>query len=160
MARGAAWWDRFFLGMAQYVSTASKDPSTKAGAVVVDDKRRVVSVGYNGFARGVVDDPARYTNRELKYKMILHAERNALLFAGRSLENCVLYTWPFMTCSVCAAMVIQTGIVRCVAPPIPDHLQARWGEDMALAATMLREAGVSLVVYEGEINERKDCCST
>ena len=35
-------WDKWFLGLAQYVSTASKDPSTKVGAVIVDADRRVV----------------------------------------------------------------------------------------------------------------------
>ena len=49
-------WDKFFLGMAHYVSTASKD-KTKCGCVIVDKDRRVVSVGFNGFARCVSDAP-------------------------------------------------------------------------------------------------------
>ncbi|NCA14162.1 MAG: hypothetical protein EBS89_08535, partial [Proteobacteria bacterium] len=76
-------WDRWFLGLAHYVSTASKDPSTKVGAVIVDAERRVVSVGYNGLPRGVEDSEERLHNREVKYKMIIHAERNAILFAQR-----------------------------------------------------------------------------
>jgi deoxycytidylate deaminase len=65
-------WDLRFLEMARMVSSWSKDPSTKTGAVLVDLERRIVSVGYNGFARGVQDLPERYENRELKYKMIVH----------------------------------------------------------------------------------------
>ena len=42
-------WDYRFLDMASLISTWSKDPSTKVGAVVVDDDRRIVSLGYNGF---------------------------------------------------------------------------------------------------------------
>jgi dCMP deaminase len=137
-------WDRWFLGLAQYVSTASKDPSTKVGAVIVDQKRRVVSVGYNGFARGVSDSQERYADRQTKYKMVVHAERNAILFAGRSLEYCTLYTWPFCPCSVCAAMVIQAGITRVVAPMASPELLQRWGEDMDLSRVMFHEAVVKV----------------
>ena len=53
-------WDRWFLGLAQYVSTASKDPSTKVGAVVVAaDDRRKVAWGYNGFPPGIKDNEDR-----------------------------------------------------------------------------------------------------
>jgi dCMP deaminase len=95
---------------------------------------------------GVEDHPERYANRELKYKMIVHCERNALLFAREALHGCTLYTWPFMSCSVCAAMVIQSGITRCVAPEIPEHLRERWAEDMALSTQMFEEAGVEIKI--------------
>lgn len=138
-------WDKRFLDLAQHIAQWSKDPSTKTGAVIVDDKQRIVSVGFNGFPRGVDDSPERYLDRETKYKLIVHCERNALLFAERNVEGSTLYTWPFMSCSQCAAMVIQSGIKRCVAPVVPPHLWERWGVDMALAAQMFREAGVELV---------------
>jgi dCMP deaminase len=64
LKRGEGWWDVWFLGLAKYVSTASKDPGTKTGAVIVDDKRRIVSVGYNGLPRNVEDSPDRLENRE------------------------------------------------------------------------------------------------
>src|ERR1051326_2813900 len=53
-------WDRRFLELAKHVSSWSKDPSTKVGAVIVDANRRVVATGYNGFPRGVEDTPERY----------------------------------------------------------------------------------------------------
>ena len=137
-------WDRRFLELAEFISKWSPDPSTKTGAVIVDAKRRVVSVGYNGFARGVIDCPNRYQCRETKLKIICHCERNAILFAYRDLEGCTLYTHPFMSCSVCAAMVIQSGIKRCVAPPLPEHLKERWETDIYLAQQQFAEAGVQL----------------
>jgi dCMP deaminase len=137
-------WDKRFLELAKFIAQWSKDPSTKTGAVIVSPDRRIISCGYNGFAQGVDDDKDRYNNRELKYKMIVHCERNALLFANRPLKGCTLYTWPFASCSVCAAMVIQSGITRCVAPPLPSELEVRWGADLELTRIMFIEAKVKL----------------
>jgi dCMP deaminase len=113
------------------------------GAVIVDQERRIVSTGYNGLPRGVEDSEERLNNRDLKYKMIVHGERNALLFAQRSVKDCVLYTWPFMPCAACASMVIQSGINRVVAP-ISDN--PRWAEEFKLSEQLFNEAGVELVL--------------
>jgi dCMP deaminase len=141
-------WDIFFLRMAKQISTASLDPSTKTGSIIVDKNNRVVSMGYNGFAKGVKDLPERYNNRELKYKLIVHTEVNSIIFAKQDLTNCTLYTWPFCSCSRCAGIVIQAGIKRCVAPPLPTHLKERWAEDTALAELQFKEAGVQLDFIE------------
>jgi len=137
-------WDYRFLMMARHIASWSKDPSTQTGAVIVDHNRRVVSVGYNGLPKGVCDTHERLHNRELKYKIISHCERNAIIFAQKNLSNCTLYTWPFMSCSTCASMVIQSGITRCVAPPIPEYLKGRWEDDMEISKQMFKEAGVEL----------------
>ena len=138
-------WDVRFLEMAEFVSRWSKDPSTKTGAVIVGPEREVVSVGYNGFARGVNDAPEKYADRDLKYKLIVHCERNAIIFADRAgLKGSTMYTWPFMSCSVCAGMVIQAGIVRCVAPSLPADKAERWAEDMKLATQQFKDRGVKL----------------
>jgi dCMP deaminase len=139
-------WDVRFLDLAEHVSSWSKDPSTRVGAVIVDRENRVVSMGYNGFPRGVDDSPARYADRDAKYRLTVHAELNALLFANRDLEGCTLYTWPFQPCSRCAGPVAQKGIRRCVAPPTPRSLEERWGADLAFARTIFGEAGVELCI--------------
>lgn len=141
-------WDLRFLDLAKFISSWSKDPSTKTGAVIIDSDNRIISVGYNGFPKGVDDSEERYNNRELKYKIVVHCERNALLFANRNCKYCTLYTWPFMSCSVCASMVIQSGITRCVAPEIPDSLKERWREDTELSTQLFKEAGVQLVLLK------------
>lgn len=134
-------WDRRFLELAEHIASWSKDPSTQTGAVIVAPDRRIVSVGFNGLPRGVRDTTARLYDRELKYKIIVHCERNAMLFARESLHGCTLYTWPLMSCSVCAAMVIQTGITRHVAPYSDNP---RWQESFALTRELMREAGVKI----------------
>lgn len=141
-------WDKRFVELARFISKWSKDPSTQTGAVIVDPNRRVISVGYNGLSQGVDDLPERLNNREIKYKIIVHCERNALLFANRSLDNCTLYTWPFMSCSTCAAMVIQSGVKRCVAPFSDNE---RWKADFELSQTMFAEAGVVVDLMDPEL---------
>lgn len=136
-------WDSRFLQLAEHISDWSKDPSTQAGAVLIDEHKRVVSVGYNGFPRKVRDSTPRYDNRELKYKLVVHAEVNAILFAHRII-GCTLYTWPFQPCIRCAVQIIQVGIWRVVSPPTPADKAARWAEEMNLAQDMFHEAAVKL----------------
>jgi dCMP deaminase len=134
-------WDQRMSDLANLVSTWSKDPSTGVGAVIVDDKHRVVSLGYNGFPRCVVDSDEMLFDRDEKLRRTIHAEENALLFASRPVEGCTMYvTHP--PCARCAAKIVQAGIARVVAQ-MPDELfSGRWEEDMRSASAMFAEAGV------------------
>jgi len=133
-------WDERFLNIAENISHWSKDPSTKVGAVIANGKN-FVSAGYNGFPIGIADDE-RLSDRERKYELIVHGEMNAIILAGRHLHGFTLYTYPFLPCSRCAAMVIQTGISRVVAPVVPEHLRERWEESLKLTRSLFDEAGV------------------
>ena len=44
-------WHKRFMEVAELVSTWSKDPSTKVGAIVVGPDREIRSTGYNGSRR-------------------------------------------------------------------------------------------------------------
>lgn len=145
-------WDYNFLELAKTVSTFSKDPSTKVGAVIVDDDHRVVSIGFNGFPKGIKDDH-RLEDREMKYKLIVHAETNALLFAGRSVKGCTLYTWPFMPCCRCASTIIQAGISRVVSVENRDE---RWADSFRLSHDMLTEARIPIVLADTGRSNRSD----
>jgi dCMP deaminase len=139
-------WDLRFLEMAKLVSSWSKDPSTQAGAVVTKDNQ-IISVGYNGLPKGIADDN-RLDNRELKYKMIIHCEVNAYHKAHKDdLKGATLYTWPFMSCSVCCSQGIQVGIKRMVAPV---NNNPRWVESFKLTRDMCNEAGIELVEIDWE----------
>ena len=139
-------WDRRFIELARFYATWSKDPSTKVGAHIVRPDRTPVSYGYNGFPRGVDDSDERYANRELKYKMVVHAEENAILNAldRDALRGAILYVTPFMPCARCAASIIQAGIAEVVSIPTSPELAARWSEDIEITTTMFREARVTL----------------
>jgi dCMP deaminase len=137
-------WDVRFLELARFVANWSLDPSTKVGAVISDKHNRVVSIGYNGFPKGIKDDE-RLNDRETKYKIIVHGEINAITFANRNLENCTLYTYPFEPCPRCAGIIIQSGIKRIVAP---INKIDRWENDFKLSRQLFNEANIEIDYYE------------
>ncbi len=138
-------WDKRFLGLAKYIASWSKDPSTKVGSVIVDGNNRIISTGFNGLPSGVADTMARLDNRELKYQMVVHAERNAIIDARQSLSGYKIYVWPMMPCSVCAAMIIQTGITEVIAP-LSDN--PRWVDSFKLTVEMFNEANINLITID------------
>jgi dCMP deaminase len=137
-------WDLRFLDLAKLVSGWSKDPSTKVGAVIVDGDNRVVSIGYNGFPIGINDDDERLNNRELKYKMIIHAECNALMFANTNLVGYTMYTYPFMPCPKCASMIIQSGITRVVSY---ENKISRWENDFKISRELFHQSKIECLEY-------------
>lgn len=106
-------WDTRFLDLAFHVAQWSKDPSTKVGAVIVRPDKRIVSLGYNGFPRGVCDHEERYAERAVKYKFVSHAERNALDNVSEDVTGCTLYS-TLQPCPECAKSIIQKGIKKVV----------------------------------------------
>ena len=136
-------WDRRFLELAQLVSTWSKDPSTKIGVVLVKN-RKVVATGYNGFPVGIEDDD-RLHDRERKYALVVHAEMNALLQAGRDAEGSTLYLWGFSGCPCqnCSKHIIQAGVKNIVYYDGPQPPE-RWAGELEAARATLREAGLGV----------------
>lgn len=149
-------WDLRFLKLAHHVSSWSKDPSTKVGAVIVDNERRVVGMGYNGFPRGVHDDPERLAQRDQKLRFVVHAEVNAILNAVRSVEGCCLYTTPLFTCGDCAKVVAQSGIVKVVSVQKPLANITDWALLMDTARTIYDEAGIKYVQVTPEVLEHDE----
>ena len=49
-------WDEYFMGVALLSAKRSKDPNTQVGACIVNPKKRIVGIGYNGFPYGCDDD--------------------------------------------------------------------------------------------------------
>jgi len=144
-------WDNRFMEMARVISTWSKDPSSQIGAVVVNDARRILATGYNGFPKGIADTEERLNNKEEKYSRIIHAEMNALmnaLYSGVSLKDSTLYVYGLPVCSSCAKCVIQAGVKRVVIPTIKTNKanwQAVWEQE---SAPMFAESGVQVTILE------------
>lgn len=103
-------WDQYFINIAYSVAEKSKDPSTKVGAVIVDQDNCPVSFGFNGFIAGC-DEEYMTFERPMKYLTILHAEINAILFAKGSLKGCKLYSTQ-APCENCLKYIFQSRIIE------------------------------------------------
>ena len=143
-------WDTRFMKLAREIAGWSKDPSSKIGAVIVDDDRRILSTGYNGFPRGIEDTEERLHNKEEKYPRIVHAEANALLsalYSGVSVKGATLYVWGLPVCADCTKLVIQSGIKRVVIT-YPENASEKWRMQWnEMSKPMIKETGVISITY-------------
>lgn len=140
-------WDRRFLRIAEEIRTWSKDPGTKVGCVLVQDRRMIAS-GYNGFPSTLSDSLELYEDRNYKLAVTVHAEANAIMNAaknGAKTQSCTAYV-TFHPCSQCAASLIQAGVGTVVCPD-PATAPERWRASFKLANDMLYQAGVKLFYY-------------
>ena len=138
-------WGNRYLSLAKEVSTWSKDPSRKIGAIAVGDKGQILAQGYNGFPRGILDSPERYNDRPTKYKLVVHAEMNVIYnatFNGVSLDGARLFVYGLPVCSECAKGIIQVGITA-VTMFTDEEVPEIWNESYKTTLDIFKEADVS-----------------
>ena len=146
-------WKRHFLRMALLHADMSKDPSTQVGAVVVGPDREVRSVGINGFPMGITDTYHRLHDREKKLQLIVHAEMNALLLAGRvgiPMKGCTLFLAAKqgsqlidigLPCIRCSMSLIQAGISQIISMKHGVE-NINWTAGDQTVQQLLAEAGI------------------
>lgn len=141
-------WDEYFMEMAELAARRTTCVRRGVGAVIVKDNR-VLATGYNGAPQGLTHCAQIGCLRQQlqipsgqRHELCraLHAEQNAIITAARygvNIDGSVIYinTQP---CSVCAKMIINSGIKEIVYKnPYPDEL----------AMSMLQEFGIKLRVF-------------
>ena len=136
-------WDKRFIDMAILVSSWSKDPDKKVGAVITDPDHRVISVGFNGLPRGL-NDSHTYMDKTYKLASVVHAEANAITFANQDLYDCTIYS-SFPLCAGCASLVIQNGITKVVQPEIPDN--SSWKDSCHIAISNMQQLNIEITTY-------------
>ncbi len=138
-------WDEYFMDIIDLVSRRSTCLRRAVGAGLVRDKR-ILATGYNGAPSklqhcleiGCLREQLHVPSGE-RHELCrgLHAEQNAIIQAalhGVSAKGSTLYC-THHPCVICAKMIINAGVARIV---IRDSYSD------ALAADMLREAGISV----------------
>ena len=110
-------WDEYFMGIAYLSAMRSKDPSTQVGACIIDEDKKIIGIGYNGFPIGSNDDEMPWGKEgdvlDTKYPYVVHAELNAILNSIKSLKNCTIYVTHF-PCNECAKAIVQSGIKKVI----------------------------------------------
>ena len=140
-------WDEYFMGIALLSAMRSKDPGTQVGCCIVDDDKRIRSMGYNGMPRGCNDDeyPWDRTGEDTKYPYVCHAELNAILNCNTgSVKGCTVYTTLF-PCNECAKAIIQSGIKKII------YLEDKYADTPSTQASkrMFTSAGIPFEAFSG-----------
>ena len=147
-------WDEYFMGLAMWSSTRSKDPKSQVGACIVNNDKRIISVGYNGLTKGMNDNDFSWdsigeeTNClfTTKNPWVVHSELNAILNSnGADLKGTTMYITLF-PCNECAKAIIQAGIKKVIYLRMYDY------QDLVeITKVMFEKAGVECVPF----NENK-----
>lgn len=100
-----------------WARSRSKDPSTKVGAAIYDPVNGGTYLGYNGFPAGLPDLDSWWEDREVKARLVVHAEVNAAhkaLQSGADLKRCWLVC-THLPCERCMTEVVSSlGIKRII----------------------------------------------
>ncbi|MBQ9519909.1 MAG: dCMP deaminase family protein [Acholeplasmatales bacterium] len=135
-------WDEYFMGVALLSAKRSKDPNTQVGACLVNEDKRIIGIGYNGFPRGCEDDVFPWGKTDsnqinTKYPYVVHAEANAILNSSANLKGSTLYVSLF-PCNECSKLIIQSGISHIV------YMSDKYRNDTSTVASrrMLDAAGI------------------
>jgi dCMP deaminase len=132
--------DEYYLRLAADSARRATCLRRMIGAVVVKNDV-IVSTGYNGNPRamphceeiGCIRDELKIPSGErMEICTGVHAEMNALIFAGKEARDGVMYT-TLVPCNTCAKMIINAGVRRVVfAEGYPDRM----------GLVLLEEAGI------------------
>lgn len=111
-------WDEYFVEMAHVVAKRATCDRKHVGAIIVDEDNRIVATGYNGSPAGMPHcDDEGHLLKEIDGRpsciRTLHAESNALDYAGQDALGCTIYT-TVIPCYDCAKRIINSGVDRVV----------------------------------------------
>ena len=105
-------WNDVWMKMAEVIAERSHHPHWKVGAIIVTpDNTQVLSLGYNGNAKGMSNVPKSTKPGECG---LLHAEINALLKLDyNNPKDKVMYV-TLSPCEYCAKAIVNSGIKKVV----------------------------------------------
>jgi len=105
--------DDYFIKIVKNVSERATCPRKSVGAIIVKNGR-IISTGYNGAPKKMEQcDEVGCLLENNHCIRVVHAEMNALLFAGREAEGATLYC-TCLPCEICFKLCIQAGIKKII----------------------------------------------
>ena len=148
-------WDAYFMAIAKLSAFRSKDPKTQNGACIVDTKRKIIGIGYNGLPRGCIDDDPVYwmdtDDNDLlrsKHTYVVHAEKNAIYNCmAHDMTGASMYITQF-PCNTCAQAIIQVGIQTVIYVNMKNH--AHHKQMNRAVEKMLSDACVEIRAYSNK----------
>lgn len=135
-----------FMNLALAYSEMSPDPSTKVGAIIVNEGQ-VIGWGCNHVPKQISYTREMIQDREWKYSRVIHAEHDALSCIGSH-----SLFWPVMyvthhPCDRCAISIIHAGIRQVYTRTVSPEMFERW-PGMKVASKMFLEAKIPVTLLE------------
>lgn len=144
------------------ISDFSRDPHTKVGCAIVDNKQRILMMGYNDYPDTLneLDITQEMKTRPEKYHWIEHAERNTIFACARkniSLKNRTMIT-NLCPCIDCARAIVESSISRIITHRPNDGLETvtRWKEHMIRSLTLFDKSNVNVTFFEDLSDKDKE----
>ena len=150
-------WDLRFIEAAKTVAKWSPDPSSQVGAIAVSQQNLPLSWGWNAFTRKSRLNESE-VERELKYKLIVHAEMNAIYNASREsvcLLNSTFYIFGIPPCVECAKGLVQVGAKRIVSVCY-SNVAKSWLDSYEEAKQLFNEALIYHEIYVDKDAKREN----
>ena len=140
----------------QQAKNFSDDPNTRNGAIVINQRGVIIGVGANRMPHTSLATPENL-QAPAKYKLIEHAERDAVFSAARwtkdMLNGCTMFC-PYACCADCARAIGLAGITTLVIhKQCMDKTPERWAEHVVVGHDILRRMGVEIVEWSGEVGD-------
>ena len=130
-------WDKIWMQMAETIAQRSHHPNFKVGALIVtSDNTQVLSLGYNGNARGMSNVPQ---SEAPGCSGLLHAEINALLKLDYNNPKDKVMYLTLSPCENCAMAIINSGIKKVI-------YKEKYRNESGIK--MLKNAGVDIFKYD------------
>lgn len=127
-------WDDYYMAIVEVIATRADCTRAQHGAVIVDEHHRIVSAGYNGAPAGLPGcltagscPRGRLSEEELGhlgggyddpsspgYCTSVHAESNAIIYAGRARTIGATIYVTGGSCHGCMKLIQAAGIRRIV----------------------------------------------
>lgn len=152
-------WDEYFMDVTKAVAKRATCDRGRSGCVIAKNKQILVT-GYVGSAAGLPHcDEVGHQMKTVRHEdghesnhcvRTTHAEQNAIVQAaklGVSIEGATLYC-KMTPCTVCARMIINSGIARVVCEK--RYHAGQEGEDM------FRRVGIGLTYFDESVEKYAD----
>lgn len=145
---------------AYVIAQSSPDPSSQNGALLYSpDDYEVVAEACNTFPRGIVQTDDRWNTRDLKYKLVDHAEASVCLTAFRNgvfdkyKPESLWLVCPWAACTSCAKHIIGFNIKTMITHKQGVQVNhSHWVEETKVSKQMFAECGVCYEEYDGILN--------
>lgn len=127
--------ETYFMQLAYMAARRATCDRKHVGSVIVTPDGRTVSTGYNGAPSNVPScDDIGHELLDGHCIRTIHAEANAIAYAGRNAWGCTLYA-TVIPCYDCAKLIVNAGIERVV---YDEFYSSRYGKSSHVADFLVK----------------------